>query len=150
MEKKTGMVDVGHKNETERIARAQSLVCLNKDLINKIKNNEIPKGSVLEVARVAAIMAVKKTQDLIPHCHTINIDYTNVDFLFKTDGLLITSVVKTHAKTGVEMEALVACSVAALTIYDMCKMFSKNIKITDTYLLEKFGGKNGDFIRGEG
>ena len=116
MKKVNGMIDVGGKKETERMARAKARVLLNKELIEKIKHNTIPKGNVLEVARVAAIMAVKKTEDLIPHCHNIGIEYANVEYIVKESSLLVESVVKTTAKTGVEMEAMVACSIAALTV----------------------------------
>lgn len=147
MKKVNGMIDVGGKKETERMARAKARVLLNKELIEKIKHNTIPKGNVLEVARVAAIMAVKKTEDLIPHCHNIGIEYANVEYIVKESSLLVESVVKTTAKTGVEMEAMVACSIAALTVYDMCKMFTKSIEITDIYLVEKGGGKSGVYRR---
>ena len=143
----TGMIDVGPKEKTHRIAKAQAFVKLNREILQKVKNNEMPKGNVLEMARTAGIFAVKNTPQLIPMCHIIEIEYANTDFSFKADGILIESKVSAHAKTGVEMEALTACTAAALTIYDMCKMFSKEIEIQDIYLLEKTGGKSGDYTR---
>lgn len=137
------MIDVGEKSETKRIARATAFVKLNKQLLNRIKNNKIPKGNVLEVARIAGILAAKKTSDIIPLCHNIKIEYIGIDFRFKNDGIFIESTVRAFAKTGVEMEALVSCAVSSLTIYDMCKMFSKAIEISQIELLEKRGGKSG-------
>lgn len=145
--KKTGMIDVGAKKKTKRQARAQALVKLNKEIIEKIKNEKMPKGNVLENARAAAILAAKRTSSLIPLCHNIELEYVGVDFLFQEDGILVKSLIKSTGKTGVEMEAMVACSVAALTIYDMCKMFSKSIEIQNVYLLEKRGGKSGTYLR---
>lgn len=145
--KKTGMIDVGAKRKTKRQARAQAFVKLNKEIIERIKNQKMPKGNVLENARVAAILAAKRTSCFIPLCHNIELEYAGVDFLIKEDGILIKSLIKSTGKTGVEMEAMVACSVAALAIYDMCKMFSKSIEIKNIYLLEKRGGKSGTYIR---
>lgn len=142
-----GMIDVGSKGKTRRIARAEAFVKLNEDIIRRIKNNDMPKGNVLENARVAAILAVKKTSELIPLCHNLDIEYADVDFILKKGGILVESTVKTTGKTGVEMEAMVACSVAALTIYDMCKMFTKSIEIKDIYLVEKRGGESGVYKR---
>ncbi len=147
MMKKPGMIDVGRKRKTKRIAEAQVFVRLTKELIKKIKRNAIPKGNVLEVARISGIMAAKKTDELIPLCHNIEIEYADVEFKFREQGLLISSRVKTTAKTGVEMEAMVACSIAALSVYDMCKMFTKSIEITNLYLVEKKGGKSGNYRR---
>lgn len=142
-----GMIDVGSKAETRRIARAAVFIKLNEDIIRRIKNNAMPKGNVLENARVAAIMAAKKTSELIPLCHNLDIEYADVDFTLKKGGILAESTVKTTGKTGVEMEAMVACFVASLTIYDMCKMFAKSIEIKDIYLIEKRGGKSGVYKR---
>ncbi|UCD15379.1 MAG: cyclic pyranopterin monophosphate synthase MoaC [Candidatus Omnitrophota bacterium] len=139
------MIDVGKKEKTQRIAKAQAFIHLNKEIIKRIKKNNIPKGNVLEIARVAGILAAKKTDSLIPLCHNIELDYVDINFKIKPTGLLIESRVKSRAKTGVEMEAIVACSMAAVTVYDMCKMFSKTIKISDIELLEKRGGKSGDY-----
>ncbi len=142
----TGMIDVGQKEKTYRVAKAQAFVKLGREILKKVKNNEIPKGNVLEMAKTASIFAAKNTPQLIPLCHIIEIEYANSEFIFKTDGILIESKVSAHAKTGVEMEALTACSIAALTIYDMCKMFSKSIEIQNICLLEKTGGKSGDYV----
>jgi cyclic pyranopterin phosphate synthase len=150
MRKKPGMIDVGRKKKTKRMAKARIFVRLSKELIKKIKHNTIPKGNVLETARIAGIMAAKKTDGLIPLCHNIEIEYANIEFVFKGKGLLIESEIKTTAKTGVEMEAMAGCSAAALTVYDMCKMFTKSIEITDFYLVEKRGGKSGIFKRKSG
>ena len=147
MMKKSGMVDIGGKRKTRRMAIAESFVRLPVDIIKRIKQDTIPKGDVLETARVAGIMAAKKTSELIPLCHNIEVDSVDIEFLFKRNGLLIRSRVKAIAKTGVEMEAMASCSIAALTIYDMCKMFSKSIEITGLYLVEKRGGKSGIYKR---
>lgn len=147
MAERLGMVDVGNKERTQRIAKARVSVTLNKELIDKIKQNEVPKGNVLELARVAGIMAAKKIDQLIPLCHNIELEHVNLEFFFEDDGVRIESIVKATAKTGVEMEALAACSMAALTVYDMCKMFTRSIEIRDLYLVEKRGGKSGDYKR---
>lgn len=144
-----GMVDVGEKQKTRRIAKAQTIVKLNKEIISKIKNKKIPKGDVLETAKIAGILAVKKTAEIIPLCHNIEIESAYIKFKIQDENIIITSTIRAYAKTGVEMEALTACSVSALTIYDMCKMFSKTIEINSAYLLEKQGGKSGDYKRDE-
>lgn len=143
-----GMVDVGGKKETRRLARAYAFIKLDKEIIEKIKKDALPKGDCLENARVAGIFAAKNTADLIPLCHNISLECVEVDFKIRQDGIAVESSVRATGKTGVEMEALVACSVAALTIYDMCKMFSRSIEIQDIYLLEKRGGKSGVYLRG--
>ena len=145
--KSTGMVDIGGKAKTKRIAKAQAFIKLNKEIIKKIRNNHIPKGNVLEIARVAGILAAKNTAGFIPLCHNIELEYVDVEYMVENNGILITSTVRATAKTGVEMEAMVVCFVAALTIYDMCKMFSKSIEIRDVYLVEKRGGKSGTYTR---
>lgn len=141
------MIDVGGKKETRRTARARAFIRLNREIVRRIRNNDIPKGNVLEYARVAGITAAKKTSDIIPLCHNIGLEYAGVELSVKEDGVLIESLVKSTGKTGVEMEALVCCSAAALTIYDMCKMFSKDMEIVRIFLLEKRGGKSGVYIR---
>lgn len=143
MSNKIGMIDVGSKEETVRVAKATATIKLTKELVKKIKNNNMPKGDVLESARVAGVFAAKKTPELIPLCHNIGIDKIGIDFVCKGKEIKIESVVKATAKTGVEMEAMVACSLAALTIYDMSKMFLKSIEISNIELLEKRGGKSG-------
>lgn len=140
-----GMIDIGDKEKTNRVAKAQSFVKLPQRIIGKIRANSLPKGNVIETARIAGILAVKKTPEIVPLCHTIEIEKADVDFQFKKTGLLIITTVQATAKTGVEMEALCAASTAALAVYDMCKKFSKTIEITDIYLLEKTGGKSGNY-----
>ncbi|MFD2444209.1 cyclic pyranopterin monophosphate synthase MoaC [Bacillus sp. CGMCC 1.16607] len=145
------MVDVSDKPETVRTAIAQSSIRLNQEIYEKITNQTMKKGDVLAVAQVAAVMACKKTWEIIPMCHPIPL--TGIDLSFswekiETDYLLhIYSTVKTKGNTGVEMEALTAASVCALTVYDMCKAIDKGMVIGPTFLVEKTGGKNGDFKR---
>jgi len=141
------MIDVGDKKKTKRMARAQAVVRLNKKIIEKIKNGNMPKGNVLENARVAAVLAAKKTSDLIPLCHNLELEYAGVDFKLTAGTIIVESLIKSTGKTGVEMEAMISCSIAALTIYDMCKMFSKDIEIEKIILLEKRGGKSGTYLR---
>lgn len=145
--KKIGMVDIGKKAKTKRIAKAQAFIKLNKEIIKKIRNNDIPKGNVLEIARLAGIYAAKNTAGLIPLCHNIELEYVDVECILKSSGILLSSTVRATSKTGVEMEAMTACSIAALTIYDMCKMFSKSIEIKEVCLTEKRGGKSGIYRR---
>ena len=141
------MINVGGKKKTRRISVARVFVHLGKELAAKIKNNNIPKGNVLETARIAGIMAAKKTPEIIPFCHNVGIECVKIEFKLEAEGLLIESEVAATAKTGVEMEAMTACSAAALTVYDMCKMFSHLIEINGLYLLEKRGGKSGIYRR---
>ncbi len=141
------MIDISGKAITEREARAQVKVFMQKDTLLAIKERKIKKGDVLEVARVSAIMAAKKTHELIPMCHPLNIEHIGIDFSFFEDGIKVESKVKVSAKTGVEMEALLAASIAALTIYDMCKSIDRSMSITDLLLLEKRGGRSGEFVR---
>ncbi len=148
--RKLGMVDIGEKAKTKRMAKAQALIKLNKEIMRRIGNNDIPKGNVLEAARIAGILAAKSTPCIIPLCHNIELEYVDVAFIFRNNGILINSTVRAVSKTGVEMEAMVACFAAALTVYDMCKMFSKSIEISETYLIEKRGGKSGVYKRGSG
>src|SRR6476620_5549029 len=143
------MVDVSEKSETFRTAIAQSSISVNQEIYNKIVTNQMKKGDVLAVAQVAGVMAAKKTWDIIPMCHPLSL--TGVDLTFsweKRDDeytLHIRAFVKTKGSTGVEMEALTAASVCALTIYDMCKAVDKGMVIGQTFLVEKTGGKNGDY-----
>ena len=144
------MVDISQKNDTVREAVATGGIRMKSATMAKIKQNEIKKGDVLSVARVAGIMAAKKTPDLIPLCHPITIDNIAVDFNFIGDDFVkITATAKSGGKTGVEMEALVAASVAALTIYDMCKAVDKGMIIEQVCLESKRGGKSGTYIRGK-
>ena len=141
------MVDVSQKNETERIATACSILSISKESLECIKNNKIGKGDVLGVARVAGIMAAKKTSDLIPMCHPLMITKCNIDYEIDDieNNIKILATVKVVGKTGVEMEALTAATVCALTIYDMCKAIDKKMVIENTFLLNKIGGKSGEF-----
>ena len=142
------MVDVGGKAKTAREAVARGRVTMQAATLEQVKANAIKKGDVLAVARVAGIMAAKRTPDLIPLCHTILVDEVSVDFdLSAGDGIGITARARSTGKTGVEMEALVAASVAALTIYDMCKAVDKGMTIKEIYLESKTGGKSGTYRR---
>lgn len=144
---KAKMVDVSKKRPTDRLATAYGKVLLNRKTYDMVKNSEIEKGDVLTVAKVAGIMAAKNTANTIPMCHPINL--TSIDIEFNMDDencdIEIFATCKLNAKTGVEMEALHAVSVAALTIYDMCKAVQKDITITDIRLLRKTGGKSGAY-----
>lgn len=145
------MVDVGYKDDTERIAVATGYVRMRGETLEAIIEGRMKKGDVLAVAQVAGIMAAKKTFELIPMCHNILITGCNIDFKIDRESatIYIESRVKTRGKTGVEMEALTAVSVCALTIYDMCKAMDREMVIGDIKLMEKNGGKSGHFIRGE-
>ena len=139
------MVDVGDKPVTVRIARAAGLVTMAPETMRLLIDREIPKGDVLSVARVAGIMAAKETSRLIPMCHPLAIENIKVDFEIEEEvpAVNIEAIVRVSGKTGVEMEALTAVSMAALTIYDMCKAVDKGMVISDIRLLEKHGGKSG-------
>jgi cyclic pyranopterin phosphate synthase len=142
------MVDVSQKDDTVREAVVSGSIKMKPATLDKIRQNEIKKGDVLSVARIAGIMAAKRTPDLIPLCHPITIDNITVDFNFVGDDCIrITTTAKSSGKTGVEMEALVAASVAALTIYDMCKAVDKGMTIEQIYLENKKGGKSGTYMR---
>ncbi|MCA8988307.1 MAG: cyclic pyranopterin monophosphate synthase MoaC [Planctomycetaceae bacterium] len=142
------MVDVSQKPVSHRTAIAEALVFLQPETIQKIQNREFAKGDVLEVARLAGIMASKRTAELIPLCHTLPLESTKVDIrVAGQTQIRIEATVGTTARTGVEMEALTAASVAALTIYDMCKSVDRGITIDTIRLLEKRGGVRGDYRR---
>lgn len=142
------MVDVGGKEITARTAVAEASVTLDPQTLEQINNKELAKGDVYEVARLAGIMAAKKTADLIPLCHPLGLDSVTIDFENPAENRLrILATAKIHARTGVEMEALTAASVAALTIYDMCKSIDRGMSIGPIQLLEKHGGKSGSFQR---
>ncbi len=145
------MVDITDKEPTLRSAVAQGVVSMEPSTFEMIHNNSIKKGNVLETARIAGIMAAKKTSELIPMCHPINISHIDIDFEADKDksSIKVKTSVRLFGQTGVEMEALTAASVAALTIYDMCKSQDKRIIISDICLLEKSGGKSGTFVREE-
>ena len=143
------MVDVTDKTATPRKAVAQARINMQSSTLKKIINQEFKKGNVLETARIAGVMAAKKTHDLIPMCHPLKITHVQVDFFpdIPDNSIRIEAFVRIVDQTGVEMEALTAASVAALTIYDMCKAVDRGMTITDLCLLEKSGGKSGTFIR---
>lgn len=136
------MVDVSEKETTARRAVASGRVLLSPETLDILRKNENPKGNPLEIARIAGIMAAKKTSELIPLCHQINLSKANVRIEFAADGIYIEAEAKTASQTGVEMEALTAVTVAALTVYDMCKAVQKDIEITEIKLISKSGGKS--------
>jgi cyclic pyranopterin monophosphate synthase len=139
------MVDVSAKADTKRTAIAHAFLRIKRSVLKKLPKN--PKGDPLEVARIAGISAAKKTSELIPMCHPLMLSHVDLDIKVETHGVRIHATVSTTGPTGVEMEALTAASVAALTVYDMTKALDKGIEIQDLYLLEKTGGKSGDFVR---
>ena len=141
------MVDISEKDDTKRIAVGFGKICMKKETLMKIQNQEIKKGDVLGVAQVSAIMAAKRTFETIPMCHPIFLTGADADFKIVEDGIEIRMTVKTTGKTGVEMEALNGVSAAALTIYDMCKGIDRAMYIENICLLEKDGGRSGHFVR---
>ena len=143
------MVDVSKKNDTLREAIAQGYIILNKEIINAIIENRNKKGDVLSTSRLAGIQAAKRTSDLIPLAHNLNLTKIEIEFSIDDENNMIhcEGLVRCCGKTGVEMEALTSVSVALLTIYDMCKSFSKNLSISKIMLLKKSGGKSGNWSR---
>jgi cyclic pyranopterin phosphate synthase len=141
------MVDVTAKQETRRTARAQAFVRIKPSVLRKLPQN--PKGNPLEIARIAGISAAKRTSELIPMCHPLLLTHSDVETRIESKGVRIIATATTTAATGVEMEALTAVAVAALTVYDMTKALDKGIEIQDMYLLEKTGGKSGTWIRNQ-
>jgi len=142
------MVDVGEKAVTRRSARAEGIVLMQPETLRLIQERACAKGDVLEVARLAGIMATKRTADLIPLCHVLPLEKAEVQYSFPAENLLRVEVsVSTEAKTGVEMEALTGASVCCLTIYDMCKSVDRGMEIHSIRLLEKSGGRSGHFVR---
>ena len=141
------MVDINNKKESKREATATGTIILSKKAINEIKKEKISKGNVLNTARIAGIMAAKKTSDLIPLCHPIPIEAIKIDFDIEDNNINVFAVVSTTNKTGVEMEALMAVNIACLTIYDMVKSIDKHAKINSVKLISKSGGKSGDWKR---
>ena len=140
------MVDVGDKQTTERTARAEAIVRVGTSIAKRLKQSgSIEKGSVMEAARIAGIMAAKRTSSLIPLCHPVPLSVVNIEATLDTDTVRLESFVRCNHTTGVEMEAITAVSVAALTVYDMCKAASKSITIERIRLLLKTGGKSGDW-----
>lgn len=140
---KARMVDVGGKAETARVAIASGRIRMNAAALAAIRDGAVPKGDVLAAARIAGIMAAKKTAELIPLCHPLALDAVTVDFAVEDDGLRATATASLTGRTGVEMEALTAVSVALLTVYDMAKAIDKGMVIEDIRLIEKRGGKSG-------
>jgi cyclic pyranopterin phosphate synthase len=141
------MVDVSEKVETRRTAKAQAFVRIRRDVLDRLPDN--PKGNPLEVARIAGIAAAKRTWELIPMCHPLMLTHADINVSVEAAGVRIVSTASTTAPTGVEMEALTAAAVAALTVYDMVKALDKSIEVQDIWLLEKTGGKSGDYRRGQ-
>jgi len=145
---KVSMVDVGAKTETQRTASARAYIALNKAVLEALPTNK--KGDPFEVARIAGIMAAKKTSDLIPLCHSLPLTNVDIGLTLDENGVEVIATASTVARTGVEMEAMTAACVAALTIYDMTKALDKSIEIRQIHLLEKTGGKSGTFRREKG
>lgn len=141
------MVEIGDKDITKRKAIATGKILMKQATIEKVKEGLIKKGDVLSVAQIAGIMGAKRTSDIIPMCHNIPLSSVEMDFEFKNDSIIIKAETKTTGKTGVEMESLTAVSIACLTIYDMCKAIDKDMEIMDIKLLEKTGGKSGEYKR---
>ncbi|SET43653.1 cyclic pyranopterin monophosphate synthase MoaC [[Clostridium] polysaccharolyticum] len=140
------MVDISGKAQTQRIAQATGKIYVGNEIMTHIKEQAIGKGDVLGVARIAGIMAVKRTPDIVPLCHSIPISRAEIDFELLTDNAIAaTCTVKTEGKTGAEMEALHGVSIALLTIYDMCKAVDKNMHLEEIHLVKKTGGKSGTF-----
>ena len=143
------MVDVSEKASTLRTAMARGKISMSPKTFEKIRSQSVKKGNVLETARIAGVMAAKKTADLIPMCHPLNITHATVDFFPEEveNTFRIEATVRLTGQTGVEMEALTAVSVAALTVYDMCKSYDRAMTITGIQLVEKSGGKSGHYVR---
>jgi len=143
------MVDVGEKKDTKRVAIARGIIKMKKETIDEIREGLIKKGDVLSVAQIGGIMGAKKTSDLIPMTHNIFISGADIRFNILDEEIEIEAEVKTVGKTGIEMEALMAVSTAALTIYDMCKAIDRSMTIENIRLVKKMGGKSGTYIREE-
>ena len=139
------MVDVSAKPVSKRVATAEAVIALQAETMAKIDSNQVVKGNVLATARIAAIQAVKRTGELIPLCHPLPVNHVQVEFDHRKEGIRIECRVTTVAQTGIEMEALTGASIAALTIYDMCKSIDRAMAVTDLRLLVKSGGKSGDY-----
>ncbi len=143
------MVDIGAKAETQRLAVASGVIRMSETALAAVKNGDAPKGDVLGTARIAGIMAAKRTADLIPMCHPLALDAVTVDFAYEPDGIRVTASASLTGKTGVEMEAITAASVALVTVYDMAKALDKNMVIENLRLIEKRGGKSGHWRAGD-
>ncbi len=139
------MVDVSDKEATDRVAMATGRITLCDEAMEAIRGRKIKKGDVLTVAQVAGIMGQKRTSELIPMCHNINLTSSKITFEIEGNDIAVFSMAKTTGQTGVEMEALMGVNIALLTIYDMCKAIDKRMLISDVHLVEKTGGKSGDF-----
>jgi cyclic pyranopterin phosphate synthase len=144
---RTRMVDVGDKEVTDRRARACGVIRMRPETLQAVTENQIAKGNVLETARLAAIMAAKRTGDLIPLCHPLALDFVDVTFETGTDCIAVEAETRVTARTGVEMEAMTAATVALLTIYDMCKAMDRGMVIGEVALVEKSGGRSGHYKR---
>ena len=149
IEGKASMVDVAEKPVSSREARATGFISMSADALHQVKSNDLKKGDVLQVARIAGIQAAKKCSDLIPLCHPLLISKISVDFEIHKNGIQVESFCKLAGQTGVEMEALTAVSVAALTVFDMCKAVDPEMTIGDIRVLEKVGGKPGHWVNKE-
>ena len=141
------MVDVSAKPVLKRVATAEAVIALQAETMAKIDSNQVAKGNVLATARIAAIQAVKRTGELIPLCHPLPVNHVQVEFDHRKEGIRIECRVTTAAQTGVEMEALTGASIAALTIYDMCKALEREMEITELHLVKKSGGQSGTYVR---
>ena len=139
------MVDVSDKPKTQRVARAAGKVLMRLDTLELVRTGGVRKGDVLAVAQVAGIMAAKRCWELVPMCHPVQLTGVDVSFAYEEDGIAFTATTRCCGETGVEMEALTAASVAGLTIYDMCKAVDRGMRIDETLLLHKTGGKSGDY-----
>ena len=143
------MVDVGDKELTLRVARVRGEICMQPTTAVLIEQNRVSKGNVLEAARLAGIMAAKRTGDLIPLCHPLNITAVDIEFMIKSDRVQVEAQARIDDRTGVEMEALTAATIALLTIYDMCKSVDRDMVISEVRLMEKCGGQSGVYQRTE-
>ena len=143
------MVDVGDKELTLRVARVRGEICMQPTTAALIEQNRVSKGNVLEAARLAGIMAAKRTGDLIPLCHPLNITAVDIEFMLKSDRVQVEAQARIDGRTGVEMEALTAATIALLTIYDMCKGVDRDMVISEVRLMEKCGGQSGVYQRTE-
>ena len=141
------MVDVGDKERTARVARVRGEICMQPTTAALIAQNRVAKGNVIEAARLAGIMAAKRTGDLIPLCHPLNITAVDIEFTLKSDRVQVEAQARVDDRTGVEMEALTATTIALLTIYDMCKGVDKDMVISEVRLMEKRGGQSGVYQR---
>lgn len=141
------MIDIAEKEITQREAVVEATLLMKPEIIELIRKKKIPKGDVLEAAKIAGILAAKKTPDIIPLCHPIPIDFVQIDIGLKEREIKIIAKIKGKAKTGVEMEGFTAVSVAALTVYDMCKAMDREITISHIRLIKKTGGRSGMYVR---